>query len=187
MAGFEWTGQDTGTNQVKLVDVGTRLGWYGAAFNDAIETSEYNDSMHVEDNANVEICATAHLHNTKFIAAGSIDVDGGNGGALGAAMPPTTACPIIVLFGHDSAVSTSDTTIWAYNGTTDATAPVDITCQCGEQSNATWTNIGGNGNAMALADDSAAATHTFYLFASVSPTAVGVKEELALRLQLTYS
>lgn len=186
MAGFQWYGQDTGTNTMML-QATDRFGFYGAAFNDAIETSAYQDSCHVENSSNTEICATAHLHNVKWVASGSCDIDGGNGGALGAAMPPQAACQVIVLFGDDSSVSTSNASIWAYNGTTDATAPVDVDVQCLEQADTAWSNIDGSGNAMALTDQGAAATHNFYLAFSCSPSAVGVKEELAFKLQLTYS
>jgi len=186
MAAFEWYGQDTGT-ALMAVGATDRYGFYGAAFNDAIETAAYQDTIHVENTSNTEICATAHLHNTKYIAAGSMDLDAGGGGALGAGMPTTVGCPIQVLFGHSSSVVTTDTTFWAYDGTTDSTGPADVTFYCGEASNATWTAADGSGAAMGLADDTTAATHIYYLFASASPDTVGVKEDFAMKLQLTYS
>ena len=186
MAAFEWYGQDTGTADV-AVGATDKFSFYGAAFNDAIEVSSYQDSSHVEDNANSEICSTAHLMNTKYIAAGSMDFNAGDGGALGAGMPTNEGCPLYILFGDDSAVTTSSTTIWAYDDSTDSAVPTGVTFQIAEGGNATWTNAEGSGAAMGVGDDTSAATHHYYFSVSASPESVGVKTAFAMKFQLTYS
>lgn len=186
MAAFEWNGQDTGTALV-VIAATDRIGFYGAAFNDAIETSAYQDSIHVENTSNTEVCATAHLQNTKYVAAGSVDLNAGDGGALGAAMPTDEGCPLNILFGHASEVAVTDTTIWGYNGTADATGPADVTFYIAEGGNATWTAADGSGAAMGVGDSASAATHNYWFSVSASPDTVGVKEDFAIKFQLTYS
>ena len=186
MAAFEWYGQDTGTADM-LIGATDKVSFYGAAFNDAIEVSSYQDSSHVENSANSEICSTAHLMNTKYIAAGSVDLNAGDGGALGAAMPTDEGCPLLILFGDASSVVTTNTTFWAYDNATDSAVPTGVTFQCFEGGNATWTNAEGSGAAMGVADDTTAATHMYYLGLSASPESVGVKTDFALKFQLTYS
>lgn len=187
MAAFEWRGQDTGTADVGPLDADWKFGFYGAAFNDAIEVSSYQDSTHIESGSNTELCATAHLMNTKYVAAGSVDLNAGDGGALGAAMPTNEGCPLYILFGHASAVTTESTTIWAYDDTTDSAVPTGVTFQIAEGGNATWTNAEGSGAAMGVGDDTSAATHHYYFAVSASPESVGVKTAFAVKFQLTYA
>lgn len=182
---FTWTGQDTngGTEVAVAADV---ISFYGASFNDAVEAGEYQTTTHVENDSNVDQCATYHLHNTKYVSANNVDLDGGGSEALGAGCPTTAECPLKLNFTFDTSVATSSTTFWAYDGTTPATAPTNVTFYAGEQSDTAWTQAEGSGSAVAIDDDTAATSHDYYIFFSASPDVAGVLTSFTLKFQLTY-
>ena len=182
---FTWTGQDTdgGTEVAIASDV---ISFYGASFNDAIEAGEYQTTTHVENDSNVDQCVTFHLMNAKYVSANNVDLNGGGSEALSGTCPTTAECTLKLNFTFDNSVATSSTTFWAYDGTTPATPPVNITFYAIEQGDTAWTNAEGSGSALAIDDDSAATSHDYFLAMSASPDVAGVLTELEYKIQLTY-
>lgn len=188
MAVFAWTGQNrnTPTGDVVIGDGTHKLGLYGAAFNDPIQiTTGVNASSHVENTANADQCTTPHLNNTAYLGAALIDINGA--GSEDIANLLTTECPLKIHFNHTSSVTTSAATFFCYDGTTESTAPTDVTVYACEQGDAAWSGVGGSGNTLSLADNTTAEDHYFYLGFSVIPTAVGVKTNFKMKFQLTYA
>lgn len=181
---YTWTGQTVGTDVVCIV--GYKFGFYGSSFNDAIEVGEYQDSTHVENDSNVDQCTGDHVRNTKWLTAGTVSIDGGGTETLGAAVPADAECPLELNFTYDNSVATSSAKFWAYDGTTDTVAPVDLDFMCGERPDTAWTQAEGSAAALDITDDTAATSHDFFIYMSVKPTAAGVLTEFTLKFQLTY-
>lgn len=185
MATFTWTGQDTAAG-TKVCGATDKFGFYGATFNAAIEVGQFQDTIHVENSSNADQCATNHINNTKYVASGTVNINGGGTVSLAANVPTNAQCPLLLNFAHGSSVATSAATFWAYDGTTPATAPTGVTFYAGEKGDTAWTAAGGSAAAVTLTDQSTATSHDFYIFMSVSPDSVGVKTDFALEIQLTY-
>lgn len=186
MATFTWTGQGTNAGVTNTTIGATdKLGFYGSSFGDAIAVGSYQDSTHVENSGGTELCTT-HINNTKYVASGTLSVNGGGTEALDGTNLATTECPLLINFAHGSAVACSSITFWAYDGSTDTAVPTNVTFQCAEQGDTAWTNAEGSGSAMALEDSASATSHDFYLAVSASPEAVGDLTAFALKIQLTY-
>ena len=185
MATFVWTAQTTaaGDEVIGATDV---LSFYGTNFNDAVDVGEYQDSSHVEDNANVEQCTVTHISNCKFLTSTTVSIDGAASETLGAAVRPEADCTLEIHFNESPAVACSSVSFWAYDGATESAVPTAVTFQCGEQGDTVWSNAEGSGAAMSMEDSGSATDHYFYLFMSVSPESVGVKTAFELKIQLTY-
>lgn len=185
MATFTWTGQDTnGTTTV--CGATDKFGFYGAAFNTAVEVSAYQTTTHVENVSNVEQCATYHINNTKYVDSTHVIINGAASAELAANVPTNAQCPLKLTFADAASVATSAATFWAYDGSTASEVPTGVTFQCGEKSDTTWTNAEGSAAALTLTNQGAATSHDFYIFMSASPESVGVKTAFALEIQLTY-
>lgn len=185
MATWTWTGQkqDASTQDAIATD---KFGFYGTAFNDAVQTGDHQTSTHVENVSNVDQCTSPHLHNTHYVDATHVEIDGGASETLSATAPTQAECPLKVTFSHASAVATSATTFWADDGATSTAVPTDVTFYAGEQTDTSWTNAEGSAAAVAVDDQGSATDHYFYLFMSASPDTVGVKTAFRLQMQLTY-
>jgi len=179
-----WTAQLTsGTLTIGATD---KIGFYGTNFGDAITVNSYQDSTHIENSSGTELCTTNHVNNTKYLTSSTVSINGGSSSTLGASVPTTAQCPLKINFSHTSAVSTSNGKFWADNGSSDSTAPTDVTFRAGEQSNTSWTSAAPKANAVSLANQSSATSHDFYIFCSASPTDVGDKTAFRLGIELTY-
>lgn len=185
MATYVWTAQ-TILDADEVIGATDKLSFYAAAFNNAVEVGEYQDSTHVENDSNVEQCLTDHIHNTKWLTSSTVSIDGGGTEDLGAAVPPDTDCPLEIHFNESPAVACSSISFWAYDGTTESAVPTGVDFRCGQRPDAAWTEAEGSGAALSLTDSSSATDHYFYIYISVSPTTVGVKILFALKIQLTY-
>lgn len=184
MATWTWTAQLTsGSLTIGATD---KVGFYGTNFGDAITVNEYQDSTHIENSSGTELCTSYHVHNTKYLTATTVSIDGGASQTLGASVPTTAQCPLKINFSHTTAVATSNGKFWADNGSDVNTAPTDVTFKAGEQGDTSWTSAGGKTNAVTLNDQSSATSHDFYIFCSASPTAVGNKTAFRLGIELTY-
>lgn len=183
MATFTWTGQlTTGTQAIGATDV---VRFAGAAFGTAVVVSSYQDSTHVENSGGTELCSTNHCHNTKYVASGTLSLDGG---ATSNVVDVTTAnCPLKINFADPSSVTTTGGLFYAYNGSTTTVAPTGVTFQAFEQGDAAWTGAGGSAAAVTINDDTAATSHDYFFGMSATPTSVGEKTAFKLRIELTYS
>lgn len=186
MATFTWTGQGTDAAVTNTTLGATdKLGLYGSAFGDAVTVGSYQDSTHIENSGGTQQCTT-HINNNKYIASGSIQINGGGTETLNGTNLATTECTLKINFSHGSSVITSSATFWAYDGSTQSAVPTNITFQCAEQADTAWTNAEGSGAAMTLDDNTTATSHDFYLAISASPEAVGNLIAFGLTIQLTY-
>ena len=77
-------------------------------------------------------------------------------------------------------------TFFAYDATTPATGPVDVTVYCAEQADTDWVATDGSGSALSLGDSGSATSHDFFLNLSASPDTVGEKLLFTYKLSLTY-
>ena len=189
MATFTWTGQGTNGSDNITIEATDKIGFYGAAFGDAITVSEYQTTTHNETSGGTHDCpssSTVHLHNTKYISGTEFALDAGGTETLNGTNLTTAECPLKINFAHGSSVATSSATFWAYDGTTDSAVPTEVTFQCAEQADTAWTNAEGSGAAMTLDDNTTDTSHDFYLALSASPEAVGDKTAFAVKIQLTY-
>ena len=77
--------------------------------------------------------------------------------------------------------------MFAYNGTTETTAPTNLDVYLAEQGDTSWVNADGSASALTLGDKSTGATsHDFYVLMSVKPTAVGTQSANKVKFSFTY-
>jgi hypothetical protein len=182
---FTWTGQRTDASTVTC-GATDKFGFYGAAFNTAVEVGAYQDTTHVENTSNEDQCATNHVHNTKYVDSTHVIIDGAASAELAANVPTTAQCPLKLNFTFDTSVTTTACTFWAYDGSTASAVPTGVTFQALEQSDTTWTNAEGSAAAVTITDDTTGTSHDYYIAMSASPESAGAKTAFALEIQLTY-
>jgi len=182
MATFTWYLQGTTATTVDATDI---YQFAGSTFGSAITVGAYNDSTHVESSTGTNVSTGNAPKNSKYLTSSTVSI---NGGASEALSGVTTAnCPVKINFSHGTSVITYDAVFYSYDGTTTAASPTGVTFYCAEQSNASWTNAEGSASAMALANNTTATSHDFFILASASPESVGLKTAFKLRIELTYS
>jgi hypothetical protein len=183
MATFTVTAQlTTGTLTVGATD---RVWFNAAAFGDNVAVSSYQDSTHISNSSDVHQCSSNHVHNTKYVASGTMSLDGA--GTANLSTLTTGNAPLKINFSDASSVATSVGKFYAYDGTTDATAMVGVAVQAAEAgTSSAWVAANGSGAALSLADQGAATSHDFYIAISVSPTSAGAKTG-KFKLSLTYA
>lgn len=185
MATFTWTGQATDSPTTDVVIGATdKINFSGAAFDDAITVGAYQTSTHIEDSEKAEQCATTHMNNTMYVSSQSIAINGGAAESLTNVL--TTECPLKINFANDPAVALSDVDFYAYDDTTDATGPTDVTVYCAEQADTDWVAADGSGAELSLGDSGSATTHDFFIALSASPDSVGEKLEFTWKMALAY-
>lgn len=183
MATWALTAQlTTGTLTVNATD---RIWFNDATFGANIVVGQYQNSTHISNSSDVHQCSTNHVHNTKFLTSTTVSIDGAGSTSL----PVSTAnCPLKFTFSHGSSVTTSGANFFGY-GASEAAAITDVTLQAGEGGvTGTWVSCGGGsgGTKLTLADHGSAATsHDFFVFLSVTPTASGAKTG-TVKISLTY-
>lgn len=187
MATFAFSLQGTTPTTIEATD---KLQFAGGTFDSAIAITEYNSSTHVESSVGADDSSANTPKNNKFIsqtggAGGKSQVDVGAGTVLLDAVA-TGSCALKIVFSDASSVATSGAKFYAYDGTTPATAPANITVKAAEQGDANFTDAEGSGSPVTLTDQSAGTTHNFYIIVSASPDTVGEKTAFAFRIELTY-
>lgn len=185
MAAFVWTGQGTDSATTNVTIGATdKINFSATAFNDAVTTGAYQTSTHIEDNTKAEQCATTHINNTMYVSSQSISI---NGAANEVLTNLTDAeCPLKINFANDPAVALTNVDFYAYDGTTDATGPTDVTVYCAEQADSDWVAADGNGAELSLGDSGSSTSHDFFLALSASPDTVGEKTVFSWKMTLTY-
>lgn len=181
MATWTLTAQlTTGTLAVGATD---RVWWNGSAFGTNVVVGSYQDSTHIASNTDTHLCTTNHVNNTKYLTATTVSINGAGSTALPIA---TASCGLKFNFADPSSVATSGAKFYAYDGTTDTTAMSGVTFQAAQGgSTSTWVAANGSGTGLALADQTAATSHDFFVATSVSPTSTGAKTG-KVKITLTY-
>ncbi len=188
MATFTWQLQGSTPTTIDATDA---IAFCGGTFDSPITVNAYNDSTHVRSSGGADDSSANTPKNAKFISqtggtGGDSQVDVG-GGTVDLDSVSNANCPIKLNFAHGSAVAVSGWKIYAYDGTTPATAPVDIDVRMAEQGEANWTQAEGSGSPVNLADGASNTSHDRYILVSCSPLSVGLKTAFAFRTELTYT
>ena len=188
MATFIWELQGATPTTIEATDI---LQFAGAAFDDPIFVGEYNDTTHVKSSVGADDSAANTPNNNKFISQ-----SGGGGGVSQADWGDGTEdiddileaeCALKINFAHASAVAVSNHIIYAYDGSTPATGPVDVTFYIAELGDTQWVAADGSGAALSVGDSGSAESHDFFFLISASPDSVGEKTDFVIRSELTYS
>jgi hypothetical protein len=190
MATFVWLLQGTSPTTIDASDILQFSGVGG--FGTKITVGQYNDSTHVESSVGADDSSGNTPNNVKFISQA-----GGTGGDSQADWGDGTEdldqiliseATLKITFSDGASVITEDAIFYGYDGTTPATAPVGVDVRAAEVGDANFTQAEGSGSAVALDDNLTPATsHDFYIAVSASPTNVGLKDDFAFRIELTYS
>jgi hypothetical protein len=173
------------------IDAGDYIQFAGATFGSAITVGSYNDSTHVESSVGANDSSANTPNNVKFISqtggtAGDSQADWGDGTEDIDAITNAEAT-LKLNFAHGSAVVVTGWKIYAYDGTTPATAPSNIDVRMAEVGEIIFTEAEGSGAPVNLADGSSNTTFDRYVLISCSPATVGLKTAFAFRTELTYT
>lgn len=177
----EWKLQGATATVVETTD---SIQFSGGTFDTPIMVGSYNGGTHVRSSGGSDDSSANSPKNSKYLTSTTVDV---GGGSVSLSSVPTTSCPFKITVSYDSNITLSDVKMFAYNGTTEATAPTNLDVYLAEQGNTTWTNADGSANALTLNDKTTPATsHDFYVLMSVKPTAVGTQNANKVKFQFTY-
>jgi hypothetical protein len=188
MATYTWYLQGSSPTTIEATDI---IQFAGGTFDSAITVGEWNDSTHVESSVGADDSSANTPNNNKFISQA-----GGGGGDSQADWGDGTEdidailqaeCALKINFAHGSAVAVTNHIIYAYDGSTPATGPVDVSFVIAELADTNFTVAEGSGAALAVGDSGSAESHDFYFLISASPDSVGEKTDFVLRDELTYS
>lgn len=194
---FLWTVTAQVTGAPNFTVAATNRVWFngvGGAFGTNVVVGSYQDGTHISDNtdAHLAACTTGtHVHNTKFLTATTMSLDGA--GSANLSTLTTAQAPLKFVFDTSdlggASVATSSAKFYAYS-TADGTPVSGVTVQAGEAAvTSTWVSIGTTGAAgagLTLADQTSATSHSFYVATSVTPTSTGAKTTNVYKLALTY-
>ena len=166
------------------IDATDSIAFSDGTFGNAIEVSAFNDGTHVRSSGGANDSSANTPNNVKYIASGTGDWGAGTE-TLTAILDAENSLKVTVAF--DSAITISAATIYAYDGTTTATAPAGMDVYMFESGDAAWTNVDGSAAALSLTDKGTPATsHDYYMSISASPSSVGVKSANKVRMEFTY-
>lgn len=188
MATFVWTLQGSSPT---TIDASDYIQFAGGTFGSAITVNSYNDSTHVESSVGADDSSGNTPNNVKFISqaggtGGDSQADWGDG-TEDLDQITNAEATLKLNFAHGSSVAVSGWKIYAYDGSTPATAPSNIDVRMAEVGEANWTEAEGSGAPVNLADGSSNTTFDRYIAISCSPLTVGLKTAFAFRTELTYT
>ena len=153
-------------------------------FDNPITVSSYNDGTHVRSSGGSDDSTSNTPNNVKYIASGTADWGDGTENCSAVL---DGECTLKITVTYDTNITVTDITMWAYDGTTESTAPTNLDVYLFESGDTAWTNADGSGAAMSLTDsDTPATSHDFYVAMSVSPSAVGTQSSNAVKFAFTY-
>lgn len=189
MASFSTYLQGASPTEIEATDIAQFAGAGG--FDSAIIVAEYNDTSHVKTSGGSDKSASNTPNNVKFISqsggtGGDSEADWGDGTEDIDAITDAEAT-FNINFSDASSVVTESAIFYAFDGTTPATAPANVSVKCAEVGDANFTDAEGSASALDLADQGASTSHDFYILVSVSPDTVGLKDAFAFAIELTYS
>ncbi len=188
MATFVWQLQGVSPTTIDATDL---LQFAGATFDSSIAVSSYNDSTHVESNVGADDSSGNTPHNNKFISqagggGGDSQADWGDGTEDIDAITDAE-CSLKINFSDAASVAITNAIFYVYDGSTPATAPVDIDNRCAESGDTNFTQAEGSAAALSLTDQGAATSHDYFIIISHSPESVGEKTAFKGRIELTYT
>ncbi len=176
-----WSLQGTTATTIGATD---SIAFSDGTFGNPIQVSSYNGGTHVRASGGTDSSAGKSPKNSKYLTSSTVDM---GGGSVALSSVSTANCPIKIAIAESSNITVTDISVYAYDGTTTTTAPTGMNVQLAQQGNASWKQVHGSSNALALADSTTpATTHNFFMLLSASPTSVGVKSNNKLRIEFTY-
>ena len=131
-----------------------------------------------------DACAANHMTGIQYVAPGTCQINGG--GIINLSTVTAQQSVRITFTDGATSVSTENGTFYAYDGTTDVTAPVGVTVKGAEQGDAAWTSCGGSAAAVSITNQGASVTHYFYVIMSASPDSIGEKISFAWKVSIDY-
>lgn len=175
----------------------------------SIVATEFNDGTHIGNGTpGTDQCGTTHLPNVKFISYNEMDVDGGGTETINDTNLADTECSFRVHFNDALGYALQNSKIYAFDGSDTAEPAIGVdaalyvkgesmtqwqTLNSDSSTGDTYTNmsfdtgdIGGEGDAVDLADRTADTDHYFYCALSVSPESAGAKSAFALGVYFEY-
>lgn len=182
MAIYAWYLQGLLPTTIEATDI---LQFAGLTFGSGVFVGNYQDSMHVKSSLGVNDSSGNTPHNSKYIDADGVSLNGAAETAVSAAS--TAACPLKINFSHPTSVAITSHVIYAYDGLATTSPPTGVTFKMAEQGDAAWATPAGSAAALAVGDKAAATSHDFYFLVSATPTSVGLKNSFRIRDELIYS
>jgi hypothetical protein len=176
-----WLLQGSSDTTIEATDL---IQFSDGTFDNPITVSSYNDGTHVRSSGGADDSSGNTPNNVKYVASGTADW---GDGTESLADILDAECTLKITVAYDSSITVTDITMWAYDGTTESTAPTNLDVYLAESGDAAWTNADGSASALAIDDSSTPATsHDFYVAMSVSPSAVGTQSSNAVKFAFTY-
>ena len=176
-----WLLQGTTPTTIDATDL---IQFSDGTFDNPITVSAFNGGTHVRSSGGANDSSANTPRNVKYIASGT--ADWGDGTENLTAMT-TGEATLKITVGYDTNITVTGITMYAYDGTTPATAPTNLDVYLAEQGDSAWVNADGSGAALTLGDSTTPATaHNFYVAMSVSPSAVGTQSANKVYFGFTY-
>ena len=176
-----WLLQGTTPTTIDATDL---IQFSDGTFDNPITVSAFNGGTHVRSSGGANDSSANTPRNVKYIASGT--ADWGDGTENLTAMT-TGEATLKITVGYDTNITVTGITMYAYDGTTPATAPTNLDVYLAEQGDSAWVNADGSGAALTLGDSTTPATaHNFYVAMSVSPSAVGTQSANKAYFGFTY-
>lgn len=173
--------QGTSDTTVEATD---SVAFSNGTFGNSIIVDEYSEGTHVRSSAGADDSSGNTPNNVQYVASGTGDWGDGTENLN---LITEGECTLKVTIAESSSITVTDITMFAYDGTTETTAPTDIDVYLAEQGDAAWTNADGSGAALSIDNSSTPATsHDFYIAMSLKPTTVGVKDANKTKFKFTY-
>lgn len=186
MVDFTWLlqsndpyGQDTELRGDPDNDI---LQFAGAAFNDPIFVSEYNDSTHIESSGGADLSDGNFPNNNKFISqtggtGGDSQVQINGGATVDLDTVTDDEAALLVNVSDAGNITVSSAIFFSYDpGQTIADPLAGIDVRAAEVGDTNFTQAEGSASALELADSLTPATsHDFFIVLSKGATATGVK------------
>lgn len=168
-----------------VIDATDYIQFSDGTFDNPITVGSYNAGTHVRSSGGANDSSANTPNNNEYVDATHVKI---NGGASALLSTITDAqCALEITVGYDTNITVTDITIFAYDGTTEATAPTNLDVYLAEGGVGTWVNADGSASAADIADSSTPATsHVFYVAMSVSPSAVGTQSANKVKFSFTY-
>jgi hypothetical protein len=143
------------------------------SFGSPIKVGDYNTGTYVASAANTNLSSGNTPINNMYVSANTVSINGNT--AVNTNTVSSANCSLKLNFQDTANVQITAWTLYAYNGTTEATPPSGVTCLAAPYLANGWQNINGSANSVNLGTSSTANSHDKFVMISITPTSVGSK------------
>lgn len=166
------------------VEAGDFVAFSNGTFGEPVVATEFNGGTHVRSSVGADDSTANTPNNVKYVASGTADW---GDGTESLDLITDAEATLKITLTESVSITVTGITMYGFDGTTPATAPVGMDVYLAEVGDTTWTNADGSGSALSLSDSSTPATdHYFYVAISASPSSVGTKDTNKTRFAFTY-